>query len=191
MELSDFLASLNNGEKVVANSDAHLLMHELSQEALRITAKLNNAYRSPEEITVLLSELTGQAVSPSVAVFPPLYSDCGKNLTFGENVFINSGCRFQDQGGIHIGSGSLIGHNVVFASLNHEQDPDKRGNLLPGRITLGKNVWIGANATILAGVTIGDGAIVAAGAVVGKDVQPNTIVGGVPAKYIKDVARDN
>ena len=54
-------------------------------------------------------------------------------------------------------------------------------------IHIGKNVWIGANATVLAGVTIGDGAVVAAGAVVRKDVEPNTIVGGVPAKVIKKI----
>jgi len=54
-------------------------------------------------------------------------------------------------------------------------------------IHIGKNVWIGANATVLAGVTIGDAVVVAAGAVVTKDVQPNTVVGGVPAKLIKRV----
>ena len=54
-------------------------------------------------------------------------------------------------------------------------------------IHIGKNVWIGANATVLAGVNIGDGAVVAAGAVVTKDVEPNTIVGGVPAKLLKKI----
>ena len=54
-------------------------------------------------------------------------------------------------------------------------------------IHIGRNVWIGANATVLAGVTIGDGAVVAAGAVVTKDVEPNSVVGGVPAKLIKRI----
>tara|TARA_Y100001956_G_scaffold15575_1_gene15007 strand:+ start:288 stop:926 length:639 start_codon:yes stop_codon:yes gene_type:complete len=190
MNLPTFLATLNSGEKVLAGSEVHKYMHKLSQDAFKVTAKINNQYNTPEQMTALLSDLTGQEVSPTVTVFPPVFTDCGKNLHFAENIFINSGCKFQDQGGIHIGSGTLVGHNVVFASLNHEQDPQARGNLLPGKITVGENVWIGANATILAGVTIGDGAIIAAGAVVTKDVEPNTIAGGVPAKYLKDVEVD-
>lgn len=98
-------------------------------------------------------------------------------------------CRFQDQGGIYIDVGALIGPMVVLATLNHEQDPEHRGNLFPKPIRIGKKVWIGANATVLPGVTIGDGAIVAAGAVVSKDVPPGVIVGGVPAKIIKRVER--
>ena len=91
----------------------------------------------------------------------------------------------QDQVGITIGDGTLLGHNVVLATLNHDKNPEKRGNMHPAAIHIGKNVWIGANA----GVTIGDGAIVAAGAVVSKDVAANTIVGGVPAKVIGNVEK--
>jgi acetyltransferase-like isoleucine patch superfamily enzyme len=105
----------------------------------------------------------------------------------GENVFINSGCRFQDQGGITIGDGSLIGHNVVLATLNHDLHPERRAGIHPAPIVLGSNGWIGSNATVLPGVTIGDGAVVAAGAVVTKDVPANTIVGSVPAKVIRAI----
>ena len=92
------------------------------------------------------------------------------------------GCKFQDQGGITIDEGALIGHNVVLATINHDLDPAKRQSMSYAPIHIGKNVWI-----VLAGVTIGDGAVVAAGAVVTKDVEPNTIVGGVPAKVIKKI----
>ena len=97
------------------------------------------------------------------------------------------GCKFQDQGGITIDEGALIGHNVVLATINHDLDPANRQSMSYAPIHIGKNVWIGANATVLAGVTIGDGAVVAAGAVVTKNVEPNTIVGGVPAKVIKKI----
>ena len=102
-------------------------------------------------------------------------------------MFVNSGCRFQDQGGIWIGDNALIGHNAVLATLNHDPDPAKRGNLIPAKIVIGNNVWLGANVTVLPGVTIGDGAIIAAGAVVTKNVPANTVVGGVPAKVIKTI----
>ena len=120
-------------------------------------------------------------------LFPSFYTDCGKNLTIGDNVFINSGCKIQDQGGVVIGDGTLIGHNVVLATLNHQFEPSIRGNLLPRSIHIGKNVWIGANVTVLPGVTIEDGAIIAAGAVVSKNIPKNTVVGGVPAKVIKKI----
>ena len=103
------------------------------------------------------------------------------------STFINSCCHFQDQGSIYIDDGALIGHNVVLATLNHGQLPENRHDLLPSPIYIGKNVWIGASAVVLPGVRIGDGAIVAAGAVVTKDVPPNTVVGGVPARQLKSV----
>ena len=86
-----------------------------------------------------------------------------------------------------MGDGCLIGHNVVFATLNHDLNPHRRAFMMPAPIVLGKNVWIGSNSTILQGVTIGDGAVVAAGAVVTKDVPANVVVGGVPAKYLRSV----
>jgi acetyltransferase-like isoleucine patch superfamily enzyme len=185
MNLNAFIELMDQGCTVEAGSDAHKTMCELSQEALKITMRLNNVYHTPDEIVELMSELTGRTVDNSFSMFPPFYTDCGKNIHIGKNVFINSGCRFQDQGGITIGDGCLIGHNVTLATLNHDFSSKKRGNLHPSPITLGENVWIGANATICPGVCIGDGAIVAAGAVVTKDVPANTLVGGVPARMIK------
>lgn len=185
MELNDFLEHLNRGEMVTGGSKMHQFMHQVSQEALRLTAKLNNAYHTPEEIRALMSKLTGKPVDESFAMFPPFYTDCGKNITIGKNVFINSGCRFQDQGGITIGNDTLIGHNAVLATLNHRFAPDNRKDMFPAPIVIGKNVWIGANATVLPGVSIGDNSIIAAGSVVTKDVPENTVVAGIPAKIIK------
>lgn len=191
MTLAVFLDYLNSGKTVIARSEVHQYMCMLSQEALKLTAHLNNSYCTPEEIRSIFSELTGQTVDESFSVFPPFHTDCGKNIHIGKNVFFNSGCKFQDQGGIYIGDGTLIGHNVVLATLNHSYNPSERANLLPAPIHIGKNVWIGSNAAVLPGVTIGDGAVVAAGAVVTKDDPANMIVGGVPAKNIKPVPIEN
>lgn len=164
-------------------------MRAASQRALRLTAELNGGYHPPEEVRRRFFELTGQPEEEGFCLFPPFYTDYGQNITVGKQVFLNSGCRFQDQGGIILGDGALIGHNVVLATLNHDEDPAKRHILHAAPIILGKHVWIGANATVLPGVTIGDGAIVAAGAVVTKDVAPNTVVGGVPARVLRTIER--
>ena len=138
----------------------------------------------------MFSQLIGQPVDESFALFPPFHTDCGKNIHIGKHVFINMGCKFQDQGGIFIGDGALIGHNVVLATLNHAMSPNHRGTMIPEPIHIGRNVWIGSNATVLPGVTIGDGAIVAAGAVVTRDVPENTIVGGVPARVMRHLREE-
>ncbi|MBQ1587135.1 MAG: sugar O-acetyltransferase [Ruminococcus sp.] len=187
MTNQEFLEYMNSGKEVIAGSDIHLKMTELSNEAMKITSELNNSYHTPEEIKVLMEKLTGREFSEGAYMFLPFYTDCGKNLKIGRNVFINSCCQFQDQGGITIGDGTLIGPKTVIATLNHHQNPNKRANLIPKPVKIGKNVWIGANATILPGVTIGDGAVIAAGALVSKDVEANTVVGGVPAKLIKRI----
>ena len=178
---------MRSGTVAVAGSDMHMMMHELSQRALKITARLNGAYHEPTELREIFSELTGKEVHESFGLFLPFYTDCGRNITLGENVFINSGCRFQDWGGIQIGDGTLIGHNVVIATINHGLAPEKRHDNIPMPVIIGKNVWIGSNATVLPGVKIGDNAVVAAGAVVTKDVDANTVVGGVPARVIKEI----
>ena len=165
----------------------HRLMNEMSEEARRVTFRLNSAWHSQEEIRALLGELFGRPVPDTLRVFPPFYSDFGKNIYVGENVFINACCHFQDHGGVTLGDGCQIGHNVVFATLNHGLEPADRGTTYPAPIVLGRNVWVGSNATILQGVTIGDNAVVAAGAVVSRDVPANTIVGGVPARIIKRI----
>lgn len=160
-------------------------MDEKSDEARRITCELNGAYHTPGEVRALLSRLFGHEVDPSLRVFPPFYTDFGQNIHIGKGVFINAGCHFQDHGGVTLGDGCQIGHNVVFATLNHGLAPDERHTTHPAPIVLGRNVWVGSNATILQGVTIGDNAVVAAGAVVTKDIAANTVAGGVPAKPIR------
>ncbi len=190
MELDEFLSYMDSGKEVVAGSSVHQCMHRLSQEAIRVTSELNSRYHTSEEIVELMRKITGRQVDDSFSLFPPFYTDCGKNLKIGKNVFFNSGVKIQDQGGVTIEDGALIGHNVVIATLDHSLNPNHRGNMIPAPIHIGKNVWIGANATICKGVTIGDGAVIAAGAVVTTDVPKNSVFGGVPAKLIKKIQEE-
>lgn len=167
--------------------EIHRFMDEMSERARQITFPLNATYRSPEEVRALLSELFGYEVDPSVRLFPPFYTDFGRNIRVGKGVFINACCHFQDHGGVTLGEGCQIGHNVVFATLDHGLLPEDRKTTYPAPIVLGRNVWVGSNVTILRGVTIGDNAVVAAGAVVVRDVEADTVVGGVPARTIRKI----
>lgn len=190
MELNEYLNYLNSGKPVEGGGEVHQFMHIVSQKALKITAQINSGYHEPAELRALFSKLIGKPVDESFTFFPPFYTDCGKNITVGKHVFLNMGCKFQDQGGIFIGDETLIGHNVVLATLNHAMEPEDRATMIPAPIHIGKRVWIGSNATILPGVTIGDGAIVGAGAVVTKDVPENTVVGGVPARVLRKIGKE-
>lgn len=184
----EILARFRSGNYTAAgNTEDHMAMHEFAQRAQKYTMELNSKYHTPEEVTALMSELTGREVGEGFAMFPPFYTDCGQNIFIGKNVFINSSCQFQDQGGIYIGDDVLIGPQTIFATINHGRKPDERSNHHMEPIRIGNKVWIGAHVTILPGVTVGDNAIIAAGAVVSKDVPENTVVGGVPAKVIGTV----
>ena len=185
MELRDFLAHVDSGAPIERGSQQHRFMYDAAQEAFLVTAQINIGYRTPDQVRALLAELTGKPIDDSVVVFPPFHSEFGKNLTLGRGVFINLGCRFQDTGGITIGDGTLIGHGSTLTTLNHHIDPDRRADMVPAPIRIGRKVWLGAAVTVVPGVTIGDGAIVGAGAVVTKDVPANAIVAGVPAKFIR------
>ena len=187
MELNELLRHFDNGDTLGEDFAVIELMRYYSREAQKITMEINGRYHEPEELSALFSRLIGKPVGEGFGLFPPFYTDFGKNITVGKNVFINAGCKFQDQGGIVIGDGALIGHNVVLATLDHDMAPEKRQQLHPAPIRIGRRVWIGAGAIVTRGVTIGDDSVVAAGAGVTRDVPEGVIVGGVPAKIIKKI----
>ena len=154
-------------EEIYDDEKINRYANSLFQEAIRIGMELNSSYHEPDELKEIMERLTGRKIGDGFMLFPPFYTDFGKNIT--------------------IGDGALIGHNVVLATINHDLTPGKGRVNHYKPITLGKNVWIGSNSTILQGVTIGDWAVIAAGSVVTKDVEPYTIVGGAPARFIKKV----
>lgn len=188
MTVREVIDGFREGAEKNAERDAYA--DTLFQEAVRIGMELNNQYHTPEEIREIMEKLTGKKIDDAFRLFPPFYTDFGKNITIGKDVFINSGCHFQDQGGIAIGDGALIGHNVALATINHDLNPKngRRNHYAP--IQIGAHVWIGSNSTVLPGVSIGDWAVVAAGAVVTRDVPPLTVVGGVPARVLKIISEE-
>ena len=84
MELDQFLHHLNEGESVEAGSSEHHMMMHLSQEALKMTMALNNTYHTPEEIRIIIAKLTEKPIDETFNLFPPFYTDCGKNLHIGK-----------------------------------------------------------------------------------------------------------
>jgi len=186
MDTTDIFERLKRGETIPPSDPQAYRMREASYSTKKLLVQMNNA-TEPEEIRDLLSQITGSEIDESVAVFTPLYINYGKHTKIGKNVFINFDCTFLDLGGITIEDGVLIAPKVSLLSEGHPVSPDKRHSLVPKPIHIKKNAWIGANATILQGVTIGENSVVAAGSVVSKDVPDNVIVGGTPAKIIREI----
>ncbi|MCX8534230.1 sugar O-acetyltransferase [Chryseobacterium luquanense] len=181
----DIFERLLNGETILPDDTQ---MYRLREESFAVKVLLNrmNNSSNPDEIRDILSQILDKKIQ-NVAVFTPIYINYGKHINIGKNVFINFDCTFLALGGITIEDDVLIGPKVSLITENHPLNPKDRKGLIGKPILIKKNVWIGANATILPGVTIGENSVVAAGAVVSKDVPNNTVVGGVPAKFIKTI----
>jgi len=159
---------------------------EVVFRAQRLSPALNNS-TTIEEVRERLSEIIESKIDKSTTVFVPFYTNFGKHIKLGKNIFINHACTFLDLGGIRIEDDVLIGPKVNLITENHPVDPSKRKHLDLKPILIKRNAWIGAGATILPGVTVGENSVVAAGAVVNRDVPANTIVGGVPAKILRTI----
>jgi acetyltransferase-like isoleucine patch superfamily enzyme len=118
-----------------------------------------------------------------------VYRNVGDAIVIGNNVGINHYCFIGVRGRIVIGDNVIFGPRVSVFSENHNFDrvdvPIKQQGVAKGTTTIGNDVWIGANVCIMSGVTIGDGCVIAAGAVVTRDVEPYSVIGGVPAKVLK------
>jgi putative colanic acid biosynthesis acetyltransferase WcaF len=134
--------------------------------------------------------LQGASIGKSVTFYPGIKINPSKNIKIGDHVDLAWGVLITTGGSVEIGDRTLVGYRTQILSANH-LIPAAKGKIFGAghvskKITIKNDVWIGANCIILAGVTIGEGAVVAAGSVVTKDIAPFTIVGGVPAKLIKE-----
>ena len=162
-------------------------IHRIVAENAPKIAELSGKFQTQAEIQHLLSEITQSHIDETLHVNLPLYSDFGRHLRIGKNVFINTACVFTDLGGITLEDNVLLAPRVNIITVNHPTDPKTRRGVIVKPVVIKQNAWIGAGATVLAGVTVGENAIVAAGSVVTKDVPANTIVAGVPAKIVKTI----
>ena len=156
-------------------------------DAQKILAELNFGYHTKSEVREIFSRLTDKEIDDSFELLPPFYTDFGRNIKVGKSVFINQNCTFMDRGGITIDDNALIAPRVNLITINHCIEPSRRRDVYSKPIHICKNVWIGAGATVTQGVTIGENSIIAAGAVVTKDIPPNVIAAGVPAKVIRKI----
>ena len=173
------------GEGINYESEGWDEMKKAITNAQKLVAHLNSGFHSDEDTRAILSELFGYTLDSSVWIMPPFYTDFGRSISLEKGVFINTCCTFMDRGGIEIGEGTFIGPKTNIVTINHDFNPLNRSTTLCKGVKIGKRVWISINVTICPGVTIGDNAIIAAGAVVPKNVPPNAIVGGNPARVIR------
>ncbi len=185
MNNRDIFERMRAGEPLKKDDIEYSKFMEVVARTIRLCSEMNASVTDLNQLRTKLSEIIGTEIDESTAIFPPFYTNFGKFISLGKNVFINHACSFLDLGGITIEDDVMIGPRVNLTSENHPLDPNDRKTVILQAIVIKQNAWIGAGATILPGVTIGENAIVAAGAVVNKDVPPNTIVGGVPAKILK------
>jgi acetyltransferase-like isoleucine patch superfamily enzyme len=175
------------GEVISLDDEEYPQIAALITEAQRVIAEMNTGYRSPCEVRALFGRLTGTAVDESFWLLPPFYTDFGKNIRVGRNVFINHACEFMDRGGITIRDDVLIGPKVNLVTISHPLDPTMRRSTYCAPIVIKKGAWLGAAVSVMPGVTIGENAVVAANAVVTRDVLDNAVVGGIPARVIKQI----
>lgn len=162
------------------------------KRAMAITANLNRlTFNEADEVRALFGELIGRKVDDSFLLIPPFYTTGGTNISVGRNVFVNQNCTFYDLGGLDLADDVMIGPNVSLITSGHPVEPSRRRAAVVAKpIVIGRNVWIAAGATVIGGVTIGENSVVAAGSVVTKDVPPNTLVGGNPARAIRSIGVD-
>ncbi len=157
------------------------------KRARQILAKIN---KNCEKVKIDELRKLIPSADETTGVQAPFYCDYGYNIQIGKNFYVNFNAIFLDVCPIKIGDNCMFGPNVQLYTATHPINPIERnsGYEYGKPITIGNNVWIGGGAIVYPGVSIGDNSIIAAGAVIVKDVPNNVIVGGNPAKVIKEIS---
>ncbi|MBE9462016.1 DapH/DapD/GlmU-related protein [Dyadobacter subterraneus] len=184
---ADIFERIQAGKPIRKDDPEYGKFGEVVSRTIRLCVQMNAEANGLDDVRKWLGEIIGTEIDDSTTIFPPFYTNFGQSIRLGKNIFINHACSFLDIGGITIEDDVQIGPRVNLTSENHPLNPADRKTLLLGSILIKRNAWIGAGATILPGVTIGENAVVAAGAVVSRDVAPNTVVAGIPAKVVKQI----
>lgn len=172
---------------------SEILPENGSARGKKLAQEINNLpIDNREEIVQLEKELFGRT-GEHIYVNPPLYVDYGRHIFMGENVYCNMDCLFLDVNTITIGNNVMFGPRVSLYTAGHPIDAEVRiSDLEFGLpIVIEDNVWVGGSATILPGVTVGKNSIVASGAIVTKDVPANCIVGGNPARVLREITQQD
>lgn len=187
MTMKDILQRELDGELIHTDDPEYKKIIDTIWKTMKLASKLNTSLLDVEDNRKILIEIFGKEYDESTVILPPFYIDYGKNVTLGKNVWIQQGCTFMDRGGITIGNNVFIAPKVNLVTLNHSFDPANRSATISKPIVIEDGVWIGIGATVLQGVTIGKNSIVGANSVVTRDVPPNTVVAGNPAKFVKKI----
>ena len=156
----------------------------LANEHAQLVFRFNQTMPETPEYNELMHRIF-PTMGDGSRVGTPLTAVRPHMVNIGKNVVVMPGCLMMAAGGITIDDGAMIAANVQLISNNH--DLYERQVITCKPVHIGKNAWIGAGATILPGITIGDNAVVGAASVVTKDVAPDTIVAGNPARFIKRI----
>lgn len=188
-ESEEYHALLNSGELFVA-TDPELMRYQRTLveriDAYNATPENDEGYAMRDAILRRCMGTYGEGI----CIFPPLHANWGlAHVHVGKNVFMNYNAVLVDDGDIFIGDDVMFGPNVTIVTAEHPLSPELRreGYQYNKPVHIGNNVWIGAGATVLAGVTIGDNSVIGAGAVVTRDIEPNSVAVGVPARIIKKI----
>lgn len=167
----------------------------LCQDRLRARQLIHQYnYTTPDEINkrqAILRDLLGRCEDAYIE--PSFRCDYGYNIFLGHSFYANFDCVMLDVCPIHIGDNCMLAPGVHIYTATHPLDAVERnsGREFGKPVTIGNNVWIGGRAVVNPGVTIGDNVVVASGAVVIKNVPPDVVVGGNPARIIKNCSQND